>query len=121
MEQWRREDFDHSPMIVFYEVTRSCDLACKHCRADAQRARDPRELSEAEARWLIRQVSQFPKKPLLVLTGGDPLKREDVFELVREARLTVEDMQRTNPLPAELQQVRMAASWTFAGDDAAPV
>ena len=86
MEQWRREDFDHSPMIVFYEVTRACDLACKHCRADAQRARDPRELSEAEARWLIRQVSQFPKKPLLVLTGGDPLKREDVFELVREAR-----------------------------------
>jgi radical SAM protein len=86
MEQWRREDFDHSPMIVFYEVTRACDLMCKHCRADAQHHRDPAELSTAIASGLIRQLAQFPKRPLLVLTGGDPLKREDVFELVREAR-----------------------------------
>jgi radical SAM protein len=86
MEQWRREDFGHSPMIVFYEVTRACDLMCKHCRADAQHHRDPRELSGATSKLLIRQLAQFPKRPLLVLTGGDPLKREDVFELVEEAR-----------------------------------
>ena len=48
-----RSDFDHSPMIVFYETTRACDLACKHCRADAQRDRDPRELSMVAAMRMI--------------------------------------------------------------------
>jgi radical SAM protein len=77
-----REDFDHSPMIVFYETTRACDLACKHCRADAQKICDPNELTTSEAKRLVDQLTQFPKPPLLVLTGGDPLKRHDVFELV---------------------------------------
>src|SRR5688572_9166977 len=86
MEQWRREDFHHGPMIVFYETTRACDLACKHCRADAQLHRDPNELSGNDAKLMIRHLAQFPKRPLLVLTGGDPLKRADVFELVAEAR-----------------------------------
>ena len=72
---YNRNDFDHSPMIVFYEVTRACDLACVHCRADAQHACDPGELSPAVARRLVDQLLLFPKSPLLVLTGGDPLKR----------------------------------------------
>jgi radical SAM protein len=82
---YTREDFDHSPMIVFYETTRACDLACVHCRADAQQMCDPRELSPAAARRLIDQLLQFPKPPLLVLTGGDPLKRADIFDLVEYA------------------------------------
>jgi AdoMet-dependent heme synthase len=81
-----RADFDHSPMVVFYEVTRACDLACLHCRADAQAHRDPTELSRQKARQLITQLAEFPKPPLLVLTGGDPLKREDVFDLIATAR-----------------------------------
>jgi radical SAM protein len=87
MERWNysRADFDHSPMIVFYETTRACDLMCRHCRADAQRECDPGELSTARARRLIEQLASFPRKPLLVLTGGDPMKREDVFELVGHA------------------------------------
>src|SRR5687768_10067664 len=87
MERWRREDFGHSPMIVCHEVTRACDLMCEHCRADAQHHRDPGEMLGATAKLLIRQLAQFPKRPLLVLTGGDPLKRGDVFELVEEARV----------------------------------
>jgi MoaA/NifB/PqqE/SkfB family radical SAM enzyme len=83
---YTRKDFDHSPMIVFYEMTRACDLACVHCRADAQHACHPDELSPALARRLVDQLLQFPKPPLLVLTGGDPLKRADVFELVEYAR-----------------------------------
>src|SRR5689334_14535561 len=75
-------DFDHSPMIVFYETTRACDLACKHCRASAQRERDPNELSTKAAKKLIEDLARFPKPPLLVLTGGDPIKRSDVFELI---------------------------------------
>jgi len=72
-------------MLVFYELTRACDLACKHCRADAQALADPNELSTAQAKQLIMQLSEFPKKPLLVMTGGDPLKRPDVFELLDHA------------------------------------
>ena len=74
-EPWRREDFDSGPMVVFYEVTRACDLLCRHCRADAQREADPAELSGRDAKRLIRQLNEFPRPPLLVLTGGDPLKR----------------------------------------------
>ena len=81
-----RADFDHSPMIVFYETTRACDLACVHCRANAQRDCDPCELSSASARKMIAELATFPKPPLLVLTGGDPIKRADVFELITFAR-----------------------------------
>ncbi len=81
-----RADFAHSPLVVFYELTRACDLACRHCRADAQTRRNPAELSTDQARKLIAQLATFPKPPLLVLTGGDPLKRDDVFEIIAAAR-----------------------------------
>lgn len=85
MSPYTRADFDHSPLLVFYEMTRACDLACVHCRADAQKACDPGELSPANARRLVDQLLAFPRWPLLVLTGGDPLKRADVFDLVEYA------------------------------------
>lgn len=71
------------PYIAIWEVTRACDLACVHCRADAQNRRDPQELDTEQALRLIRQVADW-KVPLFVLTGGDPLKREDLMVLVRE-------------------------------------
>ncbi len=79
-------DLDHSPLLIFYEITRACDLACQHCRACAQPRRHPHELTLAQGRALMAQLRQFPRPPLLVLTGGDPLKRDDVFDLVRYAR-----------------------------------
>ena len=82
---YTRDDFDHSPLLVFYEVTRACDLLCRHCRADAQRHRDPAELTPLQARRLVAELTVFPRPPLLVLTGGDPLKRDDVFDLVAHA------------------------------------
>ena len=81
----RRTDFAHSPLIVFYEVTRACDLVCRHCRACAQPACDPNELSPELSRRLLDQLAEFPKPPMLVLTGGDPLKRNDIYELVKYA------------------------------------
>ena len=98
---YTRADFDHSPMVVFYETTRACDLACRHCRADAQKVCHPDELTTAEAERLIQQLTVFPKPPLLVLTGGDPLKRVDVFDLISEARtlgLTVAMTPSATPL-----------------------
>jgi MoaA/NifB/PqqE/SkfB family radical SAM enzyme len=73
-------------MIVFFETTRACDLACKHCRADAQLECHPDELSTADAKRTIAELAKFPKPPLLVLTGGDPIKRADVFDLIAFAR-----------------------------------
>ncbi len=74
-------DFDEAPFLVIWEVTRACDLACKHCRAEAVKERHPLELSTAEAKEMMAGVRRFGR-PLFVLTGGDPLKRPDVVELV---------------------------------------
>lgn len=85
MRSRARKSFQHSPMIVFYEMTQACDLVCLHCRACAQRFPAADELDTVHARLLIDQLSQFPEPPLLVLTGGDPLKRNDIFELIEYA------------------------------------
>jgi AdoMet-dependent heme synthase len=74
-------DFERSPYLVIWETTRACDLACVHCRAEAIPERSPRELSTAEARGLMDSARSFGR-PLFVLTGGDPLKRPDVVDLV---------------------------------------
>ncbi len=79
------QDFPHSPLVVFYEVTRACNLLCRHCRAEAQHHRHPLELKTAASFSLIDNLAEFPKPPLLVLTGGDPIKRHDVFDIVNRA------------------------------------
>jgi MoaA/NifB/PqqE/SkfB family radical SAM enzyme len=79
-------DFDRAPFLVVWEVTRACALACIHCRADAIARRDPRELTTAEGFDLIEQVRSFgAPPPLLVLTGGDPMWRKDLADLVGRA------------------------------------
>lgn len=74
--------FDESPFMVFWETTRACDLACRHCRADAQPHRDRRELDTSEGKALFDEVREMGC-PLVVLTGGDPAKRGDIVDLVR--------------------------------------
>ena len=74
-------DFNETPFIVIWETTQACDLACLHCRACAQSLPSPLELSTEEGRDLIDQVAQMGA-PLFVLTGGDPLKRPDIYHLV---------------------------------------
>jgi len=78
-------DFASSPFVAFYEVTRACDLHCRHCRASAQPRRHPNELTTSQSKALLSQFATFPKRPVLVFTGGDPMKREDLFELVEYA------------------------------------
>ncbi|HUS18984.1 MAG TPA: TIGR04053 family radical SAM/SPASM domain-containing protein [Terriglobales bacterium] len=77
-------DFDQRPLVVIWEMTRACDLACFHCRASADPVCKPGELSTEEARKLIRDIAAL-KPPIFVMTGGDPLKRADVYELVSYA------------------------------------
>jgi radical SAM protein len=78
-------DFGVSPLMFYYEVTLACDLACKHCRASAQESPHADELSTAAAKALLDQAAGFPRRPTLVFTGGDPLKRADLPELIRHA------------------------------------
>jgi len=75
--------FDRGPQRVYWELTRACDLACRHCRAEAIPWRDPRELPPAEARGLLTALRGFgDPSPQVVLTGGDPLKRPDFWALL---------------------------------------
>jgi AdoMet-dependent heme synthase len=78
-------DFDERPFLAIWEVTQACDLACVHCRASAQPNRHPMELSTDEGKALIDQIASL-RVPVFVLTGGDPIKRPDLFELIGHAR-----------------------------------
>lgn len=77
-------DLNERPFLVFWEVTRACALACKHCRAVAQPRPHPDELTHEEALRLIDQLAEL-RPPMLVLTGGDPVMRPDILELIRAA------------------------------------
>lgn len=72
------------PYIVFWELTRACSLSCKHCRAEAITKRNPNELTTEECFSLIEKMSEV--KPLLIFTGGDPMMRDDIFEILSYAK-----------------------------------
>ena len=78
-------DFNQRPFLAIWEVTQACDLACGHCRASAQPERHPMELATEEGKSLIDQIATL-RVPVFVLTGGDPIKRPDLFELIAHAR-----------------------------------
>jgi AdoMet-dependent heme synthase len=75
-------NYDETPFLAIWEVTQSCDLACKHCRAAAQPIAHPEQLSTAEGKGLIDQIAAMGV-PIFIFTGGDPLKRPDLYELIR--------------------------------------
>jgi radical SAM protein len=80
-------DFSRNPMLVYWEVTQACGLACKHCRAEAIATAHPLELTTAEGQSFLRQLLAFGSpRPHLILTGGDPLRRGDVYSLIDYAR-----------------------------------
>jgi len=78
-------DAAQAPRLVAWEVTRACDLACLHCRAVAQPHADPRQLSTDEAFRLVDEIAAFRQPVILILTGGDPLKRPDIFAIAERA------------------------------------
>ena len=75
-------DFNQTPFLVIWEITQACNLACIHCRACAQPNRHPLELTTDEGFALLDEIRRFGQ-PLLVLTGGDPLIRSDLFAFIR--------------------------------------
>ena len=78
-------DFSERPFLAIWETTQACDLACVHCRASAQPERHPMELSTEEGKRLIDAIAAM-RVPVFVLTGGDPIKRPDLFDLISHAR-----------------------------------
>jgi radical SAM protein len=72
------------PFMVIWEITNACDLACRHCRAEAIPEVDCGTLTTDEGKALLDEIERFGKpRPIVILTGGDPFKRADLFELVR--------------------------------------
>ncbi len=78
-------DYSVGPVVVFWEITRSCALACVHCRATAQPRRHPLELTTQESLELVDELRRFEPNPILVISGGDPLMRPDLFEIASYA------------------------------------
>ncbi|WP_136715551.1 radical SAM protein [Halorientalis salina] len=75
-------DTDERPFVLIWEVTQACDLACEHCRANAQPGRHPDELTTEEGKSVLDAAARFDENQLVVLSGGDPCKRPDLTELV---------------------------------------
>ena len=79
-------DYSNKPILIFWESTKACKLKCKHCRAEAILHALPDELTTKEAFKLIDTIRDFRKPyPVLIITGGDPLMREDLFEIISYA------------------------------------
>jgi AdoMet-dependent heme synthase len=80
-------DYTQTPLNVYWEMTQACPLACRHCRAEAVATAHPQELKFEESVAFLRQLPEFGAPlPQLILTGGDPLARADLYELIDEAR-----------------------------------
>ncbi|MBI4168510.1 MAG: TIGR04053 family radical SAM/SPASM domain-containing protein [Acidobacteria bacterium] len=77
-----RVDYSQTPFLIIWETTQACDLACRHCRASAQPDRHPLELTTEEGVNLLRQAADLGT-PIFILSGGDPLKRADLYTLIR--------------------------------------
>ncbi|MGZ8646459.1 MAG: TIGR04053 family radical SAM/SPASM domain-containing protein [Actinomycetota bacterium] len=80
-------NFEQAPILLFWETTRACGLACRHCRAEAIARPQPGQLTTEQGSKLIDDLRGFtPRSPVIVFTGGDPFMRSDLFDLARHAR-----------------------------------
>lgn len=117
------------PFLVLLELTRACDLACRHCRAEALPTRHPDELTAAEVRAIFEDLAALgAPRPIVVLTGGDPFKRPDLAALVRSGAqlgLSMAVSPSGTPLSTRdrLAQLRDAGAGvvSFSIDGASPV
>ena len=80
-------NFEQAPILLFWETTKACKLACKHCRAEAIAEAMPGQLTTEEGKRLIDDLRAFtPRFPVIIFTGGDPFMRQDLFELAAHAK-----------------------------------
>ncbi|MFN7935399.1 MAG: TIGR04053 family radical SAM/SPASM domain-containing protein [Bryobacteraceae bacterium] len=80
-------DYNQTPLNIYWEMTQACALACRHCRAEAMPEPHPNELTTEEGLRFVDQIPGFGEPmPHLILTGGDPLARKDLYEVIDHAR-----------------------------------
>lgn len=80
-------DYSRTPLNIYWEMTQACALACRHCRASAVPNPHPFELTFEEGVKFLSQFRDFGDPlPQLIMTGGDPLDRKDLYDLIDEAR-----------------------------------
>ncbi|MGE4380516.1 MAG: radical SAM protein, partial [Methanothrix sp.] len=70
-------------LIIAWELTAACNLSCRYCRASASHEPDQGELDTDEAKRFVESIA--PLKPMLILSGGEPLLRPDLFQIIRLA------------------------------------
>jgi radical SAM protein len=105
-------DFAQAPFTIAWEVTRACAFACVHCRANAQHQPDPHQLTTKESFQLIDRLKDFGGS-ILVFTGGDPMMRRDLFDLIAYAtqkglRCSLTPTATALPTPERLLQAKAA-------------
>ncbi len=103
-------DTDERPFVLIWELTQACELACKHCRAEAEPQRHPDELTTAEGKQLLDQARAFGEGQLVVLSGGDPLYRDDAVDLVEYGveqglKMTMTPSGTTSLTPAAVERL----------------
>ena len=76
------ETKEYLPRLIAWEVTRSCYLHCKHCRAGAEQRQYENEFTTEECFQLLDNIAGF-SRPIIILTGGEPMLREDIYEIAR--------------------------------------
>jgi AdoMet-dependent heme synthase len=118
-------DFNMAPFTIAWEVTRACAYACVHCRADALHTPDPEELNTEEALHLIDRLADFGS-PILIFTGGDPMMRKDLYQLISHAtqkglRCSLTPTATALPTTARLEKARDAGIRRIALSLDAPV
>ncbi|MCH7740743.1 MAG: radical SAM protein, partial [Chloroflexi bacterium] len=74
-------NLDRDPIVIFWELTLACALACQHCRAKAQPKRHPNELDTEQCFRVMDDLNRFDTPPIVVLSGGDPFMRRDLFDI----------------------------------------
>ena len=80
------------PRIIAFEVTRRCQFDCPHCRADAGPAENHKELTTTQCKKILKSVANFTTSsrqkhlPLIILTGGEPMQRTDIYKLIQHGR-----------------------------------
>ena len=106
-------NFNMAPFTIAWEVTRACAYACVHCRADAMHTPDLNELNTEESLRLIDRIAEFGNNPILIFTGGDPMMRKDLHELITYAakkglRCSLTPTATALPTTERLEKVRDA-------------
>jgi radical SAM protein len=80
-------DYDKKPILIFWETTKACDLACKHCRASALTEGLPDEMNISESLEFVGQIEEFGRPyPVLILTGGDIMKKKGLREILKKSQ-----------------------------------